>query len=65
MYFFSFRCAHCRAMAADWDKLADEYADHPVALVGTVDCTSDEGQPLCEDFDIQASNDRLCYCFLW
>jgi len=52
-------------MAADWDKLADEYADHPVALVGTVDCTSDEGQPLCEDFDIQASNDRLCYCFLW
>lgn len=40
-------------MEEDWDKLADDYAKHPVAMVGSVDCTSDEGQPLCEDFDIQ------------
>jgi hypothetical protein len=47
-----FRCAHCRSMSDDWDKLADDYAGHPVALIGQIDCTSDEGQPICEDFDV-------------
>ena len=47
-----YRCAHCRAMSEDWAKLANDFAGHPVAFIGQVDCTSDEGSPVCEDFDI-------------
>jgi len=50
--FYAPWCAHCRGMSDDWNKLADDFAGHPVALIGKVDCTSDEGQPICEDFDI-------------
>ncbi len=53
------RCAHCRAMSDDWDTLADEYEGHPVALIAKVDCTSDDGQPICQDFDIQVWNHKL------
>jgi len=34
-------------MKPDWDKLMNEYADNPTALVADVDCTAD-GKPLCE-----------------
>lgn len=40
-------------MEEDWNKLAADYAGSSVAVVGQVDCTSDEGQPVCEDFDVQ------------
>ena len=43
-------------MSDDWNKLANDYANHPVALIGKIDCTSDEGQPICEDFDITVSS---------
>lgn len=46
-------------MAEDWDKLAEEYAGHPVALIGEVDCTSDEGHPVCEDFEVQVCYDNV------
>ena len=51
-------------MAADWDKLADQYANHPVALIGEVDCTSDDGQPVCEDFDIQVRVSCVVHHFM-
>jgi hypothetical protein len=34
-------------MAPDWEKLAEEWKDHPVGLVAEVDCTA-EGKPLCD-----------------
>jgi uncharacterized membrane protein len=40
-------------MADDWDQLAEDFSGHDVALIAEVDCTSDEGQPVCEDFDVQ------------
>ena len=40
-------------MAEDWEKLGEEWKDHPVGLIAEVDCTSDEGQPVCEDFEVQ------------
>lgn len=35
-------------MKPDWDKLGDAYADSSSVLVADVDCTSDEGQSVCE-----------------
>jgi thiol-disulfide isomerase/thioredoxin len=56
LIYYNSRCGHCRAMAEDWDKLGDDYDGHDVALIAEVDCTSDEGQPICEDFDVQVRN---------
>lgn len=44
--FFAPWCGHCKSMAPDWEKLADEYASNPTALVAEVDCTA-EGEGLC------------------
>jgi thiol-disulfide isomerase/thioredoxin len=51
--FFAPWCGHCRSMAEDWEKLEEDWKDHDVALVAEVDCTSDGGQPICDDFDVQ------------
>jgi hypothetical protein len=40
-------------MAEDWEKLATDWEGHAVALIAEVDCTSDGGQPICEDFEVQ------------
>jgi ElaB/YqjD/DUF883 family membrane-anchored ribosome-binding protein len=40
-------------MADDWSKLEEEWKDHPVGLVASVDCTADDGQPLCQEFEVQ------------
>lgn len=50
--FYAPWCGHCRAMADDWTRLEEDWKSHPIAFVGDVDCTSDEGRPLCEDFEI-------------
>jgi thiol-disulfide isomerase/thioredoxin len=47
------RCGHCRSMAADWEQLANDWEGHEVGLIAEVDCTSDGGQPLCEEFEVQ------------
>jgi thiol-disulfide isomerase/thioredoxin len=43
-------CGHCRAMADDWTKLEEDWKDHEVALIGDVDCTSEGGKPICEEY---------------
>ena len=52
-------------MKEDWDKLADEFANHPIALIAEVDCTADEGQPICADFDIQVRTSCLPACHIF
>jgi len=42
------QCGHCKKMAPDWEKLAEEWKDHAVGLIAEVDCTA-EGKPLCDD----------------
>eukprot|EP00536_Pseudo-nitzschia_multiseries_P005348 jgi/Psemu1/238419/estExt_Genewise1.C_1000020 len=50
--FFAPWCGHCKAMAADWDKLEASFEGHDVALIGEVDCTSPEGDEICEQFNV-------------
>lgn len=54
-----YRCGHCRSMAKDWETLSDEWKDHAVGLIAEVDCTADDGLPLCEDFEVQVSFERV------
>jgi len=39
-------------MKPDWDKLSEEFAGNPNALIGDVDCTAD-GKDLCETHEVQ------------
>ena len=39
-------------MKPDWDKLMEEFADSPTALIADVDCTT-EGKPLCESHGVR------------
>jgi Thioredoxin len=40
-------------MAPDWEKLAEDWKDHPIGMIAEVDCTEATGKPLCEDFGIE------------
>eukprot|EP00429_Kryptoperidinium_foliaceum_P065280 CAMPEP_0176053942 /NCGR_PEP_ID=MMETSP0120_2-20121206/26835_1 /TAXON_ID=160619 /ORGANISM="Kryptoperidinium foliaceum, Strain CCMP 1326" /LENGTH=210 /DNA_ID=CAMNT_0017387403 /DNA_START=155 /DNA_END=787 /DNA_ORIENTATION=+ len=46
--FFAPWCGHCKKMKPDWDKLMDEFKDSKTQIVAEVDCTTDEGKPLCD-----------------
>jgi hypothetical protein len=40
-------------MAEDWEKLAEDWKGHEVALVAEVDCTDSASESICEDFEVQ------------
>jgi hypothetical protein len=40
-------------MKPDWDKLAKNYAGSKDVLIADVDCTSDEGKPVCDDHGVK------------
>ena len=46
------RCGHCRRLAPDWQRLADDYASHPGVLVADCDCTSD-CKALCAELGVR------------
>jgi len=39
-------------MKPDWDKLGEEYAGSNSVVIADVDCTSDEGKPVCQDYEV-------------
>ncbi|KAL3929677.1 MAG: hypothetical protein SGBAC_012107 [Bacillariaceae sp.] len=39
-------------MAEDWDRLGKDFRDHEHTVIGEVDCTSDTGKLLCEEYEI-------------
>jgi len=40
-------------MKPDWDKLGENYAGSKDVVIADVDCTSDEGKPVCDDHGVQ------------
>jgi len=46
--FFAPWCGHCKSMAPDWVKLADNMKHDTKIIIAEVDCTSDEAEGICE-----------------
>jgi protein disulfide-isomerase-like protein len=42
---------HCKKLKPDWDRLMDDFAGNPNAMVADVDCTT-EGEALCQKFGV-------------
>jgi hypothetical protein len=40
-------------MAKDWKNLGDSFADHNYTVIAEVDCTSDDSETICDDFEIR------------
>lgn len=51
--FYAPWCGHCKKLAPDWDTLTSEYADSDKVFIGSVDCTSDEGKPVCNKYNVK------------
>jgi len=40
-------------MKPDWDKLGENYAGSNNVVIADVDCTSDDGKPVCDEHGVQ------------
>lgn len=47
-------CGHCRNLAPTWDKLAEAHKDSKLVLIGDVDCTTDDGEQLCNSTNVKS-----------
>lgn len=41
-------------MASDFERLANDWAGHDIALVAEVDCTADDSEEICDRFNVDA-----------
>lgn len=48
--FYDSACEHCQKLAPAWDAMAKAWTDHPIVLVGEVDCRADRAaEDFCHD----------------
>jgi len=47
------QCGHCKALAPDWEKLANDWKGHKVGLVAEVDCTDPAAEGVCAEYQIE------------
>ena len=51
--FYAPWCGHCKSLAPDWDSLAEKYAGSSSVVIGSVDCTADYNEGLCQTYGVQ------------
>jgi len=51
--FYAPWCGHCKSLAPDWDSLAETYSGSSSVLIGSVDCTAEDNEELCQEYGVQ------------
>lgn len=51
--FYAPWCGHCKSLAPDWDALADTYSASSSVVIGSVDCTAEGNEDLCQQYGVQ------------
>eukprot|EP00971_Amphidinium_carterae_P107501 2129254-Amphidinium_carterae.1 len=51
--FYAPWCGHCKALKPAWDKLGELHKESTSVLVGDVDCTVPEAEPLCSEYGVE------------
>ena len=51
--FYAPWCGHCQRMSQAWGEFADKHRETGDLNVGKVDCTSDGGKNICQDYDVR------------
>jgi len=51
--FYAPWCGSCKAMQHDWERLAKDWEGHEIALVADLDCTAEENEGVCEEYDVE------------
>lgn len=52
-FFVSYNIICSKALAPDWDSLADKYSASSSVAIVSVDCTTDENSDLCQEYGVQ------------
>jgi thiol-disulfide isomerase/thioredoxin len=50
--FFAPWCEVCQEMAPAFEKLAADWEGHPIGLVAEVDCTGEDSEVICDEYEI-------------
>ena len=50
--FYVDRCGHCKQLAPDWERLADDWKDSSTGLIAQVDCTDPAAESLCDEYGV-------------
>ena len=52
--FFDPMWGHCISMEPAWDELSEVFANSKSKVIGEIDCTTEEGKPICQDNGISS-----------
>jgi thiol-disulfide isomerase/thioredoxin len=50
--FYAHTCSYCKEMEDEFEKVAEDYKDDPIALVGHIECDTN-GRDVCQHYGIE------------
>lgn len=52
LWMVSDACRYCKTVRPEWEKLAEEYADNEDVIIAEINCSTEKGEELCDDWEV-------------